>query len=387
MMGGRHGWGLGGTGCSAAALLVRMSSRQFACSKRLDFSCFNGFSSASGSSGIPCTITPRLAGHQRVDNSARLRRVFTSARVSALLTGIRVSHDRLGDHLISYIASLMYSADALSCELSQHFQSPSVFSLVLLSLYFLGFNCIASAGSPADVDVCLANAHNFSNGCDGSSDTLQQARWRQQRASCTYNVWFSTADESLVVADQLARPLLKLQGYGFHEDVAWSIGCAWCSSASAPIIASGGWDGSLMWWNASTGAFLFKQSLSQGIITAISGHQTSVPPAPLLLIATWKGSILAVSPCSSNGPVDASDSGNGIAPSVVWAASASSTPLRSLCLCGGMAFAGSNDGVVTSVNLLDGKILNQTRVSSEALWSMACSPGRNDRFIAVAGNQ
>jgi hypothetical protein len=52
-----------------------------------------------------------------------------------------------------------------------------------------------------------------------------------------------------------------------------------------------------------------------------------------------------------------------------------------------MAFAGSNDGVVTSVNLLDGKILNQTRVSSEALWSMACSPGRNDRFIAVAGNQ
>ena len=278
----------------------------------------------------------------------------------------------------------MCPTDARSRQLPQRIKSPSVLVFVLLSLQFLEFNWIACAGS--STDVCHVNVHNISSGCNASADILQQKRWQQQRASCTYNVWLSTADESLVIADQLARPLLKLQGYGFHEDVAWSIGCAWCSCASAPIIASGGWDGALMWWNASTGAFLFKQSLSQGMITAISGHQTSAFPAPVLLIATWKGSILAVSPCNKIG-IDVRDIGIGFAPSVIWTAIASSTPLRSVCLCGDMAFAGSNDGVVTSVRLLDGKILNQTRVSSEALWSMACTPGRRDRFVAVAGKQ
>lgn len=251
---------------------------------------------------------------------------------------------------------------------------------VLLFLYLDGFVCaVRFVGGDT---LKLLNSSGSCRNIDGS---YVQQKLQQYQDSCAYNIWFSTADESLVVADQLARPFLKLQGYGFHEDVAWSIGCAWCSSAAAVIVASGGWDGALMWWNSSTGAFLFKQYLSQGIITAISGYQTGFSPSDLVLLATWKGSVFAVSPCRINSPGHISSSDSGLSPVVLWTAAASSTPLHSVCMCGKVGFAGSKDGTVTSVSLLDGKILKQTRISSETLWSMACTPGRDDRLVAVSG--
>jgi hypothetical protein len=260
----------------------------------------------------------------------------------------------------------------------------------------LFFCCLHALHGPSRAGIFAVADHSKASNSSGScqnSDTrspfsfAQQQLWQQNWDSCSYNIWFSTADESLVVADQRARPFLKLQGYGFHEDVAWSVGCAWCDSAAAPIVASGGWDGALMWWNASTGSFMSKQSFSQGIITAISSHQTGLPPPPFVLLATWKGMIIAVSPCRINSPVEITTSDSGFNPEVLWTAAASSTPLHSVCLCGDVGFAGSKDGVVTSVSLLYGQILKQTRVSSETLWSMACTPSRNDRVVVISGNK
>jgi hypothetical protein len=261
---------------------------------------------------------------------------------------------------------------------------PSIFAPIFLLLLLLHSDGLIPAFSLADVD--LPKPSNSSESCRDSDDSSwAQQTLQQRRDYCAYNIWFSTADESLVVADQLARPFLKLQGYGFHEDVALSIGCAWCQSAASPIVASGGWDGALMWWNSSTGAFLFKQHFSQGIITAISAYQTGFPPPNIVLLATWRGSILAVSPCRNNnsGGISASDSGSDA--SVLWSAAVSSTPLHSVCMCGETGFAGSKGGIVTSVRLLDGSILKQTVVSGETLWSMACAPGRDDRLVAVSG--
>jgi hypothetical protein len=252
-----------------------------------------------------------------------------------------------------------------------------VIGLFFLLLHLLDSNILLGMAA-----VGHSKANDFISGCS----FLQQQLWQKHRDSCAYNLWFSTADESLVIADQLARPVVKLQGYGFHEDIAWSVGCAWCSSASAPVVASGGWDGALMWWNASTGAFLFKQSFPHGIITALSGHQAAVPPPAVMLMATWKGSVLAVSPCDHNDPF-ASSNGIGFKPVLLWDVVVSSTPLHSVCLCGDMGFVGSNDGTATSVTLLDGKIVNRIRVSSEALWSMACFAGREHRLVAASGKQ
>jgi hypothetical protein len=264
-----------------------------------------------------------------------------------------------------------------------HLRSVSAF----LFLLFLNLNSLVLGGSAVEFGHSIEN--DFGGRCDNAEDSLisQRNLWQKHRDSCAYNTWFSTADESLVVADQLSRPLVKLQGYGFHEDVAWSIGCAWCSSAAAPVVASGGWDGALMWWNASTGAFLFKQSFSNGILTAISGHQTVTPPPSILLVSSWKGSILAILPCSGDGPSNASERDIGIKPVVLWTAAASSAPLHSVCLCSDMGFAGGNDGTATSVRLLDGKILTQIRISSEPLWSMACTSGREHRLVAASGKQ
>jgi hypothetical protein len=262
----------------------------------------------------------------------------------------------------------------------------SVVALFFLIFYLVNFNSLAFGIS---VEVDYSNASNISGGCDYSDQNynLQPKWWQKNRDSCAYNLWFSAADESIIVADQLARPLIKLQGYGFHEDVALSVGCAWCSRVSAPIVASGGWDGALMFWNASTGAFLFKRTFSYGMITALSGHQTGVPPPSVILMATWKGSVLAISPCDNYGPIETSSSDNGMKPALLWVAAVSSTPLHSVCLCGDMGYAGSNDGIASSVRLLDGKILNQIRVSSEALWSMACTPGPENRMVTVSGKQ
>jgi hypothetical protein len=140
-----------------------------------------------------------------------------------------------------------------------------------------------------------------------------------------------------------------------------------------------------MWWNASTGAFLFRQPFSHGMITALSGHHTAAPPPAVMLMTTWKGSIFAISPCSSN--VVVGESATVIEPAVLWTSAASTVPLFSVCSCGEIGFAGSSDGVVFSILLLDGKILNQMRVSFEALWSMACAPGLGHRLVAVAGTQ
>ena len=277
----------------------------------------------------------------------------------------------------------MHPPESLGCRRQQRLELVCISGLffVLAQLSHLS----RAAGRSADHSI--VNDYNSNGGCDNSEESsgLHQIQWQQHRDSCQYNVWFSTADESLVVADQLARPLLKLQGYGFHEDVAWSIGCAWCSTASAPIVASGGWDGALMWWNSTTGAFLSKQSFSEGIISAISGHHTGVRPPEVLLAATWKGSIFAVSPCGSKISTDVSLSDVPLQPVVLWSVAASSTPLRSICLCRDTVFAGSNDGVVSSVRLHDGKVLKQVAVSAEALWSMACTHARDTRLVVASG--
>lgn len=277
----------------------------------------------------------------------------------------------------------MYSPESLGCRRHQRLKLVCISGLFFVFVQFSHLSRVAGRSA----DHSIVNDYNSSGRCDSweESSDLHQILWQQHRDSCQYNVWFSTADESLVVADQLARPLLKLQGYGFHEDIAWSIGSAWCSTASAPIVASGGWDGALMWWNSTTGAFLSKQSFSEGIISAISGHHTGFRPPEVLLAATWKGSIFAVSPCSSNISTDASLSDVAVEPVVLWSVAASSTPLRSICLCGDTVFSGSNDGVVSSIRLLDGKVLRQVAVSAEALWSMACSHARHTRLVVASG--